>query len=669
MATLAPGQDPTIERHVLLAQDPHAHRARAWWNCLVVLALSTLLFAVYWQLYFVGIRSSDGANYAAVARNVATGHGLLSSVIQPGLLDVVPSGPEGQAFVIQAPLWPLLLASAFKVAGPSETTLLMVSGTLFVLVMVGSWWLTLLWTRSIFWAYVAWALLICNPYAIGTALAGANVMLQAALLLAIFLAGGAGPAAWNVILVGGLLGLACVTRENSLFMFPAIAIMWHERLSMDSCAGPRRPSLLFLRSTAARNRLLVALAAVGMLAIIPIRIEAARKAALIGHADAPVLRMTFLYYTSIGDQGWYFLYRHPMLAIDPKDFFREHPGELVWKMAYQFYALFLRETAPAMLSFLPWFVPVLVPRFAPTSRGRAGILAALVFIAVQVVIGAMTILNFIYFFALLPVLAAGIGATAVGIWARASAARHRWGWRALLAYALAPLVLNVAFLATGRKPGTGDYHLSAAAENALATFILRHTTPGSVVTCSHSALMAWKTGRTILTYSVHPQYTVGDTPMWRAIDGRLPIAYIVLNTLASETPDRLLLPGFHLVATTSLAGEGTAWMFARGGAARPEQPAAGHAPRGHEGAVSSGDRFPPPYMSPGAHPSIDTLGRRARFARVIIRGRMPEAPGPSISLRQFAGAAPVRPKCAFRPSGLPFGGGASATLRSANKKA
>jgi hypothetical protein len=555
---------PSVSTDAVPARLPW--RAAAWPHTVLVASLSVALFLVYERAYFDGIRSSDGANYATVARNVASGRGLVSSVIQPGLIDVVPTDRSGQVFVIQAPAWPLLLAAAFRLRGANESTLLIVSGTLFVLVMVAAWWLAVLWTGSLYWAYAAWAFLITNPYAIGTALAGANVLLQSFLLVAIFLACAAAPRLWNVLLVGLLLGIACVTRENSAFVFPAIALMWHQQLSTPLTAGRRQASFLFLRSAADRNRLLLALAVAGLLAVIPIRMEAARKSAAIGHADAPVLRMTFLYHTSIADQGWYFIYRHPMLAVNPKSFFREHPEELFQKIAFQIRVLFLRETVPSMLSFLPFFVPVLIPRFAPMRRGRVGIWATLAFVAIQVVVGAVTILNFIYFFAFLPVIVTGITATAAGllpIAAGAGRSMRNWGYRGLFAYALAPLFVNVALLASGERPGTGDYHLSPAAERALSDFIGRHTEATSVIACSHSALMAWDTGRTILMYSGHPRYTIGDTPMWRAVDSRVRIDYILLNSFAYETPERTLLPGFRLVASAPLAGEGEAWLFGR----------------------------------------------------------------------------------------------------------
>jgi len=88
---------------------------RALRHSFLVLALMAAAYVVYARAYFVGIRSSDGANYATVGRNHAEGRGLVSSVIQPGLIGIAPTDRHGQAFLIQAPFWPLVIPFAFKV--------------------------------------------------------------------------------------------------------------------------------------------------------------------------------------------------------------------------------------------------------------------------------------------------------------------------------------------------------------------------------------------------------------------------------------------------------------------------------------------------------------------------------------------------------------------------
>lgn len=539
-------------------------------HSVIVALLTAGAFLAFRAAYFEGIRSSDGANYATVARNVAEGRGLVSSVVQPGLMSVVPSGPNGQAFVIQAPLWPLLLSYAFRIGGATEATLLSLSGALLVAIALEVWWLTLLMTRSTAWAYLAWAFLITNPFVIGTSLAGANVMLQASILGAVFLLAWPALRWWTVLLTGIMLGLACVTRENSIFAAAAVAFMWYRQLDARHDRGERRWFLLGLRSPRPLGVLALAVGVVLLITLVPVRLEASRKAAVIGHGDAPVLRMTFLYYTSVADQGWYFLYDHPMLRVDPKAYFWEHPGELAGKVWYQLRVLFAKETVPALLSFLPWFVPIMAPWLlnGPSARWMTyGLFSVL---GVQVLVGSITILNFIYFFAFLPVIVVAVVATARELWTNAQTALRRQsilratGLAALCAYALAPLPVNATLLVTGVKPGTGDYHLSRRAERDLARFLVEHTETDAVVSSSHAALIAWNTRRTIVMYSGHPGYTIGGSPMWLAIDQQLPIDYIMLNSLALESPNRPLLNGFRQVATLKTP-DVEAWLFARPG--------------------------------------------------------------------------------------------------------
>ena len=133
---------------------------------------------------------------------------------------------------------------------------------------------------------------------------------------------------------------------------------------------------------------------------------------------------------------------------------------------------------------------------------------------------------------------------------------------AVALYGAAPLAINATLLALGRRPGTGDYHLSRSDERALSGFILANTPRSAVLSASHSALLAWNTRHTIFQYSGHPLYAVQDNPMWRALDERVRIDYILLNSLASEGPDQRLLPGFKEVARLQ-NGNLRAWLFTR----------------------------------------------------------------------------------------------------------
>src|SRR2546428_566432 len=101
-------------------------------HCIAVFLLEATFLGISHVLFFHGLESSDGLNYAVVARNVAEGHGLSSSVIQPGLMTIVPSTRAGQPFIIQEPLWPLVLGAWFRLVGASVMAIEVLSGLLFV---------------------------------------------------------------------------------------------------------------------------------------------------------------------------------------------------------------------------------------------------------------------------------------------------------------------------------------------------------------------------------------------------------------------------------------------------------------------------------------------------------------------------------------------------------
>ncbi len=522
----------------------------------VVIAVSAVVVLACIGAYFQGLRSSDGANYAVVARSLAEGRGLWSLVIQPGLVGVVPTSTSGQAWVIQAPLWPILLAGAFRLFGSTEGVFIGLSGVLFALVLYQTWRLGQLMSGTATGAWLAWAFAALNPFLIGSSIAGTAALLQASLVSATLIRTVTGRLTLaGALEVGAILGLACVARENSIFVLAAIVIIWMERLRETGLAGTR----LVLRIS---TLVTIAVCTVA----IPVALEAWRKASVIGSFDAPVLRLTFLYYTSVADQGWYFIYDHPMLKINPVRYFLERPGELLSKMWFQLSVSFGRETLTALMSFVPWFLPVVSPAHLRAGIPRALAKGLLATLGLQVILGSMSYLNFTYFFAFLPALSAAVASTLLGFReAFRSSAHRRLGHGLLLAgalYGAAPLLVNAVSLATGRRPGTGDYEITRADERALSQFVAGHVPPGKVLSASHSALLAWNTRRTVFQYSGHPTYTVSDSPMWRALDLKIHIDYILLNTLAYEERRRTLLPGFEEVARLR-QGELRAWLFTR----------------------------------------------------------------------------------------------------------
>jgi hypothetical protein len=138
-------------------------------HSLLVLVLSAVACVIYYRHLTPGaLVSSDGCNYAAVARNFQEGRGLVSGVIQPGLMTVVPSTRDGQAFVIQAPLWPYLLSQWYGLFGATSGATLALCYLLCCLAGLLSWWVCYLMAGSKGMAYLVCAMLLTNPHYMGS---------------------------------------------------------------------------------------------------------------------------------------------------------------------------------------------------------------------------------------------------------------------------------------------------------------------------------------------------------------------------------------------------------------------------------------------------------------------------------------------------------------------
>lgn len=509
------------------------------------------------------LRSSDGINYATVARNVMAGRGLVSSVVQPGLIDVVPSDRRGQAFVIQAPLWPVVLGGWFKLFGASATSVAWLGGLLTSLAVLGAWWLGWLLSGSASVGYLAAVMTLLNPHLLSGSMAGVTTSFQALLFVLVFLVLYLTPTPWRVVLTGLLLGVAILTRENSVFLLGGAAFSWYA--SARRRAGGTGP--LGLGSWRGVAVFVVALTVAGGLVTAAATAEARRKAELIGDWDAPTVRMTFLYDTPVGNRGWYFIHGYEGLGISPARYFLDHPTELVRKVAYQLAVAFAEQTLPALLSTTPWFVPVVVPWMFTDPLARRFGASVLVVLGLQTVIGSPSSLHFSYYFAFLPVLYPLVATSIVMLSRRLGRRRPeprrvRVLCAVLIVYALVPAVLNAGSLVAGGPLRAGDYDLTPSQERRLASLIIDNTAPGAVIVSSHAPLLAWTTGRTVIQYSGAAAYRISDSEMWRRIDRRLPIDAIMLTSLAGERPDMPLLPGFRLVRRLDDPDLG-AWLFAR----------------------------------------------------------------------------------------------------------
>jgi hypothetical protein len=115
----------------------------------------------------------------------------------------------------------------------------------------------------------------------------------------------------------------------------------------------------------------------------------------------------------------------------------------------------------------------------------------------------------------------------------------------------------------------GDMDFDPRATQRVFEFVREHTPPDSVIAFGHipAALLAWKTHRTVVAYDPAPYSRPANTEMWRRLDDRLPMDYILLSSFTDADRSNLL-EGFDLVATEKTRWVHV-WLFARGKAREP----------------------------------------------------------------------------------------------------
>lgn len=532
-----------------------------WPHLLAAAALAALAYLAY-DARTAEFASSDGSNYASVARNVVEGHGLVSSVIGPGLMTLVPTTRTGQAFVTQQPLWPLALAGWFSLFGAGLGAAKALAVVCAVVAAVECWALGYLFSSRVTGGYLALALSLLSLHLAASTFALYNIPLQAALLAALFLLMFARPRPAVLLLAAAVFGLGLVARETSAFVAPGLLWAWRG----DAVACYRR-----VRAHADRRWLLACLpVALGVVALAagPWYLEGLRRSHLLAGRPVSTLRATFLYLTPVFDQGWPFLYDYKGFDIDPLRYFLENPNQLVRKIWLSLRVGFLHDTLPALLAPQPWFVPMIAPWLLPSPQARRVAHALLLSLAAMVLASSITYMHPHYFVAYLPILYALIAATVLAC-GRAALSRmtpagpgKRLLSGAVVVYAVLPMLLTLAYLLRGHRLPTGENPITKEQREKLVQFVVDNTEPDSVITCGYTALMAWHTRRTMMIYSGHPLARVSNREMWHRIDAQVRIDHIVLTSLSGEDGSMEVLEGFKLRKTLA-DGDLKAWLFSR----------------------------------------------------------------------------------------------------------
>jgi len=520
----------------------------------LVIMLAAIAIARLDELHYREFPHSDGVNYAVVARSVAEGSGLVSPVVQPGLIGLARTDERGQAFVIQAPGWPLVLAQAFRLFGATPRVETM-TGYLFVaLAALGAFWLAALSTQSLWAGYMGAAFDLSGPWVFGTAVSGGNAPLQSLLILALFLLLFRRPTPSTMAVAGLISGLGLVVRETMLFAIAGflIAAWWHDRNRAHRVLGG--PAIL----------------AFSLLLMAPWLVDRERRARVAPGGAFPTVTATLLYGTSQMDSRWYWRESIDWSALRPVEYLVAHPRELISKIRGQVFGVFLHDILPKVFSFSPMLLPLAWPFFIARERRAAG-LAVMISLGLFVIGGSLSFLHPAYVLCFLPALAGLVAASLDGILRRLGTATQprRAGLVAAAGYALLPLVVNLEAIGKAGAVDVGEYPFGPSAVQRLCAFTTSETPAGSVIAIAHhpASLVAWYVRRSFLQYDPAADTRIGPTPMWGRILARIPVDYILLTSFM-EKGDEPLPDGFFLRATLNESGI-RAWLYERSNRAVP----------------------------------------------------------------------------------------------------
>lgn len=541
---------------------PPANSSLPWRKIALATGTAAIVWTVFRLFFYPGFASSDGYTYMTVARSVAEGHGFLSPSIQPGLMSHIPTDATGQAYVIQQPGWTLLLAGWFKLFGAS----LEAASTLGILLSLLTIGLTFIlgWRmggKSVPMGWLAAALLMTNIAFVASSFALYTVPSQAFLVACMGVAMLSRPSPAAALSAGLVFAAATMLRETSVILPLGLAVAWYPAIS------ERSPT---------RSKAVVAFAGLMLLvivpALVPMLMERVRRLELLhGETSNITLRATFLYGTSLFDQGWYYIYNYSGLEIDPLQLFRDHPEELIRKISGNLSAFF-QSVLLGLWTPSPWYLPLALPWLLPEIRTRRAGWGMLAAAGGLVGLSLITYTHAHYFLALLPFLASLQAVSARELMRRPYFKKRVFRW-AIGGYVAIPMVVNCITILGGSGIPTGERPMPQGAQAALVELVTANTPPDAVVAGTPTSLLAWHTRRVIMQYSGHPNFRIQENRMWTCIDHQVPIDYILLSSLANETPQLggMLMDGFSLTASVNRP-DLQAWLFKRSDRPRPVPP-------------------------------------------------------------------------------------------------
>ncbi len=483
----------------------HPLGARDWVRAglAVLVALGIVCFHYFGLLDGRSTLAGDAYEYAAVARNVAAGRGIVTDAAS--VLEIARLGSNlPLPYFVHDPGTPLLLAAFFVAFGASARAAVTASGACFVLTIGAVCLLgTRLFGRRV--GLVAAFLAAASPQLNATSVSVLSEGPAALLFTVVFLLLLSDGPILGALIPGLVFGALVVARQNALPFLPWIlcfltfkpgsadgdsGVSWWARLSRRIV----RVAFLFLAGFC--------------VCFVP---NAARTAQHFGHPlhgiawDATWLCDTQAMTTAKAGYVW----RTTGPNLDPLAYLRSHPSELLGKMYYQLNDMAARlsdgrtpqGSADAVLLAL-----LLLSLLAPRDEGKVATALRWLFCACAgsaLVVGAAAFIRFRHLYVFAAV--ACVYAAEVGVRAFENAGRGEVGVRRLQAGALLSLIAAVGLLSVLPRPaeveGAFDRRM-----RTVASFVASNTPADAIVLVESRPVvslqaLAWHTRREYVWYS------------------------------------------------------------------------------------------------------------------------------------------------------------------------
>ena len=165
---------------------PSENVFRSWLTVGALIVVPLLLFIVYYKIMFPGLINPSAMDLAQLGRNLSEGHGFTTYFLRPLALT---HGVDAfrQPDVVNAPLFPVLLALAFGARGATDAVASQVSGLFYLLTVPALYLLgSRVFSRNV--GLIAALIFSANPLMLEYASSGLPITLQTFLMTCLLLA-------------------------------------------------------------------------------------------------------------------------------------------------------------------------------------------------------------------------------------------------------------------------------------------------------------------------------------------------------------------------------------------------------------------------------------------------------------------------------------------------